>query len=93
VRICCETIDTAKSGLIGYLPRLCKAVQALPPEQQKVLEYAQTLQRQEDAVNTRHEPGSWRNDPAFGMWKDREDMKDSVEWVRQIRKQHWHSDQ
>lgn len=24
--------------------------------------------------------------PAFGMWKDREDMKDPVEWVRKIRR-------
>ena len=23
--------------------------------------------------------------PAFGMWKDREDMKDPVKWVRKIR--------
>jgi antitoxin (DNA-binding transcriptional repressor) of toxin-antitoxin stability system len=23
--------------------------------------------------------------PAFGMWKDREDMKDSVAWERQMR--------
>ena len=23
--------------------------------------------------------------PAFGMWKDREDMKDSAAWVRMIR--------
>lgn len=23
--------------------------------------------------------------PAFGMWKDREDMKDPVDWVRKIR--------
>ena len=24
-------------------------------------------------------------DPAFGMWKDREDMKDPAAWVRKIR--------
>lgn len=23
--------------------------------------------------------------PAWGMWKDREDMKDPVEWVRKLR--------
>jgi len=25
----------------------------------------------------------------FGIWKDREDMKDSLEWVRKIRKSQW----
>ncbi|WP_330204387.1 DUF2281 domain-containing protein [Cyanobacterium sp. Dongsha4] len=25
----------------------------------------------------------------IGMWKDREDMKNSSEWVREIRKQEW----
>jgi len=24
--------------------------------------------------------------PAFGMWKDREDMKDVEQWVRKLRK-------
>ena len=31
--------------------------------------------------------------PAFGMWKDREDMKDPVAWVRKIRRPRrlpWH---
>ncbi len=32
---------------------------------------------------------SFREEKAFGMWKDREDMKDSVEWVRNIRRTHW----
>ena len=27
----------------------------------------------------------WRSLPAFGMWKDREDMKDSAAWVRKVR--------
>ncbi len=25
----------------------------------------------------------------FGMWKDREDMKDSTAWVRKVRKSQW----
>ena len=29
---------------------------------------------------------NWRAHPAFGMWKDREDMKDSAKWVRELRK-------
>lgn len=29
---------------------------------------------------------NFRKLPAFGMWKDREDMKDSAKWVRDLRK-------
>lgn len=25
----------------------------------------------------------------FGIWKDREEMKDSTEWVRKVRKSQW----
>jgi hypothetical protein len=31
-------------------------------------------------------------DPLFGMWADREDMKDSVAWVRRERKKWWRQD-
>jgi len=27
----------------------------------------------------------WSNEPFIGMWKDREEMKDSMAWVRQLR--------
>ena len=28
-------------------------------------------------------------DPAIGMWADREDMKDSAAWEREVRKREW----
>jgi hypothetical protein len=28
-------------------------------------------------------------DPAIGMWADREDMKDSTAWEREVRKREW----
>ncbi len=31
-------------------------------------------------------------EPFFGMWADREDMADPVEWVRKIRREHWSPD-
>ncbi len=31
-------------------------------------------------------PGRLVDDPAFGMWADREDMKDVDAWLRKIRK-------
>jgi hypothetical protein len=30
-----------------------------------------------------------KNEPFIGMWKDRDDMSDSVAWVRDIRRRHW----
>lgn len=34
-----------------------------------------------------------REEPFFGMWKDREDMKDGgAAWVRRIRKEQWNKD-
>jgi hypothetical protein len=29
------------------------------------------------------------NDPFIGIWKDREDMKDSSKWLRSVRKSEW----
>ena len=26
---------------------------------------------------------------AFGMWKDRKDMEDSIQWVRNLREREW----
>ena len=30
-----------------------------------------------------------QTDPFIGMWKDREDMQDSTQWVRTIRQGEW----
>ena len=30
-----------------------------------------------------------RDEPFFGMWKDREDMADPVEYIRNLRREHW----
>lgn len=30
-----------------------------------------------------------KNEPFIGMWKDRDDMSDSVAWVRDLRRRHW----
>ena len=32
-----------------------------------------------------------QDEPFVGMWKDREDMEDSSQWVRQVRQQEWTS--
>ncbi len=32
-----------------------------------------------------------REHPAFGMWKDRDDMKDPSAWVRELRRERQHA--
>lgn len=41
-----------------------------------------TSQNQNDVDIAQH--------PAFGIWADREDMRDPSEWVRQVRKGRFH---
>jgi prevent-host-death family protein len=37
-------------------------------------------------------PRSTQEHPAFGMWKDRKDMKDPAAWVRKVRRPRRHAD-
>ena len=46
--------------------------------------HVQTLSTEIDQANLQDEP-------FVGMWKEREDMEDSSEWVRQLRQQEWTS--
>ncbi|MEL7068493.1 MAG: DUF2281 domain-containing protein [Cyanobacteria bacterium J06581_3] len=62
-----------------------ETIQALPAEQQQqVLEYAQALQKNHMPEPTEQRANSFLNHPAFGMWKDRDDMKDVKEWRQQL---------
>lgn len=69
---------------------LLKELSALSREARRRIErYISFLRKAE-----KHEPKavstkSFRDEKFFGMWKDREDMKDSVAWVRKIRNEHW----
>ena len=66
--------------------------QSLPPEAQKqVADFIAFLQ-------TRYKPRAARrkakqpnlSDEAFiGMWRERTDMQNSTEWVRDVRKREW----
>jgi hypothetical protein len=66
--------------------QLIKQIQQLPPEaQQEAADFVDFLSRkylQKDKSSKK----SILNSSFRGMWKDREDMKDSTQWVRNIRK-------
>lgn len=47
------------------------------------------IARAEEILRERVRKTPLAEDPAIGMWKDREDMQDSVAWVRRERER-WH---
>ena len=64
---------------------------ALPPElQRQVLDYIAFLKAR--YASSRKKTGKripLEQEPAIGMWRDREDMADSTAWLRNVRKTHW----
>jgi hypothetical protein len=66
--------------------------QSLPPEaQRQVADFIAFLQaRHKPATARRKAKQSNLSDEAFiGMWRDRTDMQNSTEWVRNLRKREW----
>jgi hypothetical protein len=64
----------------------------LPPSaQQQVDAYIAGLVARyaDDKSTTPHDLGPIEDDPAIGMWRDREDMADSSAWVRAVREREW----
>ena len=47
------------------------------------------IDRAEEILRERLTKVPLREDPAIGMWEDREDMQDSAAWVRQSRQREW----
>ena len=74
-------------------PRILQDIQNLPPEAQKqVSDFVAFLKTRYSATTT---PGSksrrarLAKEPFIGMWKDRADMRDSVAWIRELRRSQW----
>lgn len=42
-----------------------------------------------DSPRRSRPPKPIREDPFIGLWKDREDLQDSTEWVRETREREW----
>jgi hypothetical protein len=47
------------------------------------------IDRAEEILRERLDKVPLREDPAVGMWADREDMQDSAAWVRKLRQSEW----
>ena len=64
---------------------LVQIINSLTTEERISLE--QKLQVQ--TSSTEIDQSDFKDEPFVGMWKDREDMEDSSQWVRQVRQQEW----
>jgi len=64
----------------------------LPTEaKQEVIDFIAFLQSRYERPALAKKPKrvKLRKEPFIGMWKDREDLSDSVSWVRDIRRREW----
>lgn len=64
---------------------------ALPPEaQRQVADFIAFLKtRYAKPGRAKSKRPALKDEPFIGMWRDREDMQDSVEWVRRVRRSEW----
>jgi hypothetical protein len=66
-----------------------------PEHQQEVLDFIEFLELKERReaptpdIEVDSDASDWKLEPFFGIWRDREDMKDSSAWVRQLRRRSW----
>ena len=67
---------------------LLQEILSLPVDaQRKVEEYVDYLHRL-GSSKTNSET-SFEDEEFFGIWSDRDEIKDSTAWVRKIRESHW----
>jgi hypothetical protein len=73
------------------LTQISQEIDSLPPEAQKqVADFIAFLKTRYKPVSKRRvKKGNLENEPFVGMWKDREDMRDSVQWVKELRQREW----
>lgn len=72
--------------------KVWREIAALPPEaQQEVLDFIQFLRKRYKQTRPKgHRPKTQLAEEAFvGIWRDRQDMEDSSDWVRGVRKREW----
>jgi hypothetical protein len=71
---------------------ILREILSLPPEgQRQVAEFiARLRERYQRSQSVEKPEGSdIAKDDFIGMWRDREDMQDSSEWVRKAREREW----
>jgi hypothetical protein len=72
--------------------KLIAALNSLPPEaREQVADFIAILKKQHDLVSqpTKRNGAGMARQPFVGMWRDRDDLKDSSAWVRTTRRREW----
>jgi hypothetical protein len=67
-----------------YLQNIVKALDTLSDNELRAL-----IAEAQAMLRTRARKTPISEDPAIGMWADREDMPDSAVWEREVRKREW----
>lgn len=73
---------------------LFEDIGSLPPEAQKqVSDFVAFLKLRYPVVQLTRKAKRTKlaDEPFIGMWRDREDMRDSSAWVRRLREREWDS--
>ena len=70
---------------------ILREINSLPPEAQRQIEdfIASLRERYKEAQAATVPVSDLESEPFVGMWRDRQDMRDSSAWVRNIRETHW----
>ena len=72
--------------------KIINEISNLPPEAQRqvkdFVDFLRVRYKKQRKKSQNQTPGI-TNEAFFGIWKDREEMKDSGEWLRTIRKTEW----
>lgn len=69
-----------------------KKIKKLPPEAKKqAQDFVDFLYERyvKGKKTKKSDTKSIADSPFFGIWKDREEMKDSTDWVRNVRRSQW----
>jgi hypothetical protein len=68
-------------------------IASLPPEAQKqVMAFVALLKTRYPVASLVTKQSKLIDEPFIGMWKDREDLQDSIAWVKGIRCREWEDD-
>jgi len=68
-----------------------KKIEELPPEAKKeAQDFVDFLyQRYVNSMQEKSSPSSISDSSFFGIWKNRDDMKDSTKWIKKVRQSQW----
>ncbi|OEU81406.1 MAG: hypothetical protein BA872_05320 [Desulfobacterales bacterium C00003060] len=72
--------------------KIAEEIESLPVEAQKeVIDFVAFLKTRYPVVRTirKHRQTKLSDEPFIGMWRGREDMRNSVAWVKSLRQREW----